>query len=80
MGVIARLILGLLAGAIARALLTGRDPGGLIGTRVIGVVGAFLGGWLSARFLDRPIQREFSGELYRHGAEWKFRGGRAGRC
>jgi uncharacterized membrane protein YeaQ/YmgE (transglycosylase-associated protein family) len=54
MGVIAWLVLGLLAGAIAKVLLPGRDPGGLIG-----VTGAFLGGWLSARFLDRPVQREF---------------------
>ncbi|MER5215311.1 GlsB/YeaQ/YmgE family stress response membrane protein [Streptomyces sp. NPDC002814] len=59
MGVIAWLVLGLLAGAIAKAVLPGRDPGGLIGTTVIGIAGAFLGGWLSARFLDRPVQREF---------------------
>ncbi|WP_411150523.1 GlsB/YeaQ/YmgE family stress response membrane protein [Streptomyces sp. A30] len=59
MGVIAWLTLGLLAGAIAKAVLPGRDPGGLIGTTVIGITGAFLGGWLSARFLDRPVQRDF---------------------
>ncbi|WP_406174994.1 GlsB/YeaQ/YmgE family stress response membrane protein [Streptomyces sp. NBC_00996] len=59
MGVIAWLVLGLLAGAIAKAVLPGRDPGGLIGTTLIGIVGAFLGGWLSAKFLDRPVQREF---------------------
>lgn len=59
MGVIAWLVLGLLAGAIAKAILPGRDPGGLIGTTLIGIAGAFLGGWLSARFLDRPVQREF---------------------
>ncbi|WP_406351485.1 GlsB/YeaQ/YmgE family stress response membrane protein [Streptomyces sp. NBC_01635] len=59
MGVIAWLVLGLLAGAVAKAILPGRDPGGLIGTTVIGVAGAFLGGWLSSQFLDRPVQREF---------------------
>ncbi|MER6114105.1 GlsB/YeaQ/YmgE family stress response membrane protein [Streptomyces hirsutus] len=59
MGVIAWLVLGLLAGAAAKAILPGRDPGGLIGTTVIGVAGAFLGGWLSSQFLDRPVQREF---------------------
>ncbi|MBC7274826.1 MAG: GlsB/YeaQ/YmgE family stress response membrane protein [Streptomyces sp.] len=59
MGVIAWLVLGLLAGAIAKAILPGRDPGGLIGTTFIGVAGAALGGWLSATFLDRPVQREF---------------------
>ncbi|WSQ12742.1 GlsB/YeaQ/YmgE family stress response membrane protein [Streptomyces sp. NBC_01231] len=59
MGVIAWLVLGLLAGVIAKAILPGRDPGGLIGTTFIGIAGAFLGGWLSAQFLDRPVQREF---------------------
>ncbi|MEB8337560.1 GlsB/YeaQ/YmgE family stress response membrane protein [Streptomyces endophyticus] len=59
MGIISWIILGLIAGAIAKLLLPGRDPGGLIGTTLIGVAGAFVGGWLSARFLDRPVAREF---------------------
>lgn len=59
MGVIGWIILGLLAGAIAKAVLPGRDPGGLVGTTVIGIAGAFVGGWLSARFLDRPVERQF---------------------
>ncbi|MER8232228.1 GlsB/YeaQ/YmgE family stress response membrane protein [Streptomyces sp. NPDC101490] len=59
MGIISWIVLGLLAGAVAKFLLPGRDPGGLIGTTLIGVAGAFLGGWLSATFLDRPIQTQF---------------------
>lgn len=59
MGIIGWIILGLLAGSIAKAVLPGRDPGGLIGTTLIGVAGAFIGGWLSARFLDRPVERQF---------------------
>ncbi|MEU8616653.1 GlsB/YeaQ/YmgE family stress response membrane protein [Streptomyces sp. NPDC048623] len=59
MNILSWIVLGLLAGVIAKVLLPGRDPGGLIGTTVIGVVGAFLGGWLSARFLDRPITQDF---------------------
>ena len=59
MGIISWIILGLLAGAIAKFLLPGRDPGGLVGTTVIGVVGAFIGGWISATFLDRPVNKEF---------------------
>ncbi|MGW0698776.1 GlsB/YeaQ/YmgE family stress response membrane protein [Streptomyces sp. NPDC002867] len=59
MSVISWIVLGLLAGAIAKILLPGRDPGGLIGTTLIGVAGAFTGGWLSARYLDRPIVNEF---------------------
>ncbi|MEU3914496.1 MULTISPECIES: GlsB/YeaQ/YmgE family stress response membrane protein [unclassified Streptomyces] len=59
MGIIGWIVLGLLAGGIAKILLPGRDPGGLIGTTLIGVAGAFTGGWLSAKFLDRPIENHF---------------------
>lgn len=47
MGIIAFLILGLLAGAIAKVLLPGDDPGGIVVTMLIGVVGAMLGGFLA---------------------------------
>ncbi|MFI6107296.1 GlsB/YeaQ/YmgE family stress response membrane protein [Streptomyces sp. NPDC093595] len=59
MSIISWIVLGLLAGVIAKILLPGRDPGGLIGTTLIGIAGAFVGGWLSARYLDRPITNEF---------------------
>ncbi|MEU2164927.1 GlsB/YeaQ/YmgE family stress response membrane protein [Streptomyces chengbuensis] len=59
MGIVSWIVLGLLAGIIAKILLPGRDPGGLIGTTVIGVAGAFVGGWMSSRFLDRPITKDF---------------------
>ncbi|MEV1053557.1 GlsB/YeaQ/YmgE family stress response membrane protein [Streptomyces sp. NPDC049887] len=59
MGIISWIVLGLLAGIIAKILLPGRDPGGLIGTTLIGVAGAFIGGWISSRFLDRPITKDF---------------------
>ncbi len=44
MGIIGWIILGLLAGAIAKALLPGEDPGGFIVTTLLGVAGALLGG------------------------------------
>jgi uncharacterized membrane protein YeaQ/YmgE (transglycosylase-associated protein family) len=47
MGLIAWIVLGLLAGAIAKWVLPGPDPGGCVVTILIGVVGALLGGWLS---------------------------------
>ncbi|MFE5022088.1 GlsB/YeaQ/YmgE family stress response membrane protein [Streptomyces sp. NPDC056656] len=59
MNIVSWIILGLAAGVIAKVLLPGRDPGGLVGTTLIGVVGASLGGWISARFLDRPISKDF---------------------
>jgi uncharacterized membrane protein YeaQ/YmgE (transglycosylase-associated protein family) len=52
MGIIAFIILGLLAGIIAKAILPGSDPGGLIITTTIGIVGALLGGFLAAALFD----------------------------
>ncbi len=54
-GVLSWIVLGLIVGTVAKILLPGRDPGGIFGTILIGIIGAFLGGWLSARFFDRPI-------------------------
>jgi uncharacterized membrane protein YeaQ/YmgE (transglycosylase-associated protein family) len=49
MGIIAWILLGLLAGAIARALIPGRtEPGGCIGTTAVGILGALLGGFLAS--------------------------------
>jgi uncharacterized membrane protein YeaQ/YmgE (transglycosylase-associated protein family) len=49
MGIIAWILLGLFAGAIARALIPGRtEPGGCIGTTAIGILGALLGGFLAS--------------------------------
>jgi uncharacterized membrane protein YeaQ/YmgE (transglycosylase-associated protein family) len=39
------ILVGLLAGGLASALIPGRTPGGLLGVIGIGVVGALLGGW-----------------------------------
>jgi uncharacterized membrane protein YeaQ/YmgE (transglycosylase-associated protein family) len=47
MGILGWIVLGLLAGAIAKAILPGDDPGGIIVTMIIGIVGAILGGFLA---------------------------------
>ena len=44
------IVVGLVVGLLARLLVPGRDPIGLLGTLVIGVVGAVLGGWLAGAF------------------------------
>jgi uncharacterized membrane protein YeaQ/YmgE (transglycosylase-associated protein family) len=44
--IIVLLIVGLIAGAVARLLLPGRDPIGIVGTIVLGIVGSFVGGFL----------------------------------
>ncbi|NEM90124.1 GlsB/YeaQ/YmgE family stress response membrane protein [Galbitalea soli] len=46
MGIIGWIILGLIAGAIAKAILPGRQGGGWILTLILGVVGALLGGFI----------------------------------
>jgi uncharacterized membrane protein YeaQ/YmgE (transglycosylase-associated protein family) len=47
MGLIAWIVLGGIAGLIAKALMPGKDPGGCIITVIIGIVGALLGGFLA---------------------------------
>ena len=59
MGIIAFIILGLIAGAIAKALMPGDDPGGWIVTTIIGVVGAILGGFLAGVLFDAAPLDEF---------------------
>jgi uncharacterized membrane protein YeaQ/YmgE (transglycosylase-associated protein family) len=44
------ILIGLIVGLLARLLVPGRDPIGLLGTLVLGVVGAVLGGWLAGAF------------------------------
>lgn len=51
MGLIAYIILGLLAGLIAKAIMPGRDPGGVIITILLGIVGSFIGGLLGGMLL-----------------------------
>jgi uncharacterized membrane protein YeaQ/YmgE (transglycosylase-associated protein family) len=48
MGILGWIILGLVAGAIAKTLHPGDDPGGLLGTLVVGVLGALLGGLIAS--------------------------------
>lgn len=47
MGIIGWIVLGLIAGAIAKLILPGNDPGGLIVTILIGIVGAVVGGYIA---------------------------------
>ena len=49
MGWLIWIVLGLVAGIIAKFIMPGRDPGGFIITIVIGIVGAVVGGFISTR-------------------------------
>ena len=48
MGIISFIVVGLIAGLIARAIMPGQDPMGWIGTILLGIVGSFVGGFLAS--------------------------------
>lgn len=54
------LILGLLAGVIARIILPGKQKGGFWLTLLLGVLGAMLGGWLSQLIFDISLDQFWS--------------------
>ena len=45
-GILGWIIFGLIVGALAKLVMPGRDPGGIIVTILLGIVGALLGGWV----------------------------------
>ena len=59
LGIIAFIILGAIAGAIAKALLPGDDPGGFIVTTLVGIAGAIIGGFLAAALFNADPMDEF---------------------
>lgn len=52
MGIIAWIVVGLIAGYLARLALPGKEPGpsGIVGDLIVGVVGAIVGGWIFSLF------------------------------
>ncbi|MFT4613739.1 MAG: putative membrane protein YeaQ/YmgE (transglycosylase-associated protein family) [Bacteroidia bacterium] len=48
MGILSWVVLGLIAGALAKLLMPGKDGGGWILTMVLGIAGAFVGGFLGS--------------------------------
>jgi uncharacterized membrane protein YeaQ/YmgE (transglycosylase-associated protein family) len=64
--VLAWIVFGLVAGAIAKAILPGKDPGGAIITIIIGVVGSLIGGFIGRTLLSYG-QINDSGDFSRPG-------------
>ncbi|AWB87328.1 GlsB/YeaQ/YmgE family stress response membrane protein [Mycetocola zhujimingii] len=60
MGFLAFLLLGLIAGAIAKAILPGKQGGGWLITLLLGVVGALLGGWLGGLLFNIDMNEFWS--------------------
>ncbi len=52
MGILGWIVLGLVAGAIGKLLIPGKDVGGLIITMLLGIAGALLGGFLGSALFD----------------------------
>ncbi|MGO2140977.1 MAG: GlsB/YeaQ/YmgE family stress response membrane protein [Leucobacter sp.] len=60
MGFLAFIVLGLIAGAIAKAIMPGKSGGGWFATLILGVVGAVVGGWLGSLLFDAPLENFWS--------------------
>lgn len=50
MGILLWIIFGIIVGAVARWIVPGQGPGGIIGDLIVGIIGAFLGGWIFSLF------------------------------
>ncbi len=50
MGLFSWILLGLIVGVLAKWIMPGKDPGGIVVTILIGIVGSVVGGFLAARF------------------------------
>ena len=59
MGIISWILLGLIAGALAKAIHPGPDPSGWIITIIVGIIGAIIGGWIGS-FFGLGTVNEFS--------------------
>ena len=60
MGFIGWIVLGLIAGAIAKAIMPGKQGGGFLVTLLLGVIGAVLGGWLGSAIFNKPLGKFWS--------------------
>ncbi len=59
-GIISWIVFGLIAGVIAKLLMPGRDPGGCIVTTLLGIIGAFVGGFLYQIFTGKTYIAQFN--------------------
>jgi uncharacterized membrane protein YeaQ/YmgE (transglycosylase-associated protein family) len=57
MGFLSWIIIGLIAGLIAKAIMPGKDPGGFIVTTLLGIVGAVIGGWIGSAAFGRGVDQ-----------------------
>ena len=60
MGILGWIVLGLIAGAIAKAIKPGQQGGGWIATLLLGIVGALVGGWIGSAIFNVGINQFWS--------------------
>ncbi|WP_431712001.1 GlsB/YeaQ/YmgE family stress response membrane protein [Glutamicibacter uratoxydans] len=60
MGFLGWIVLGLIAGAIAKAIKPGEQGGGWLATLLLGIVGAVVGGWLGSLLFDVSLENFWS--------------------
>ena len=64
-GIVTWIFFGLIAGVVAKLLMPGRDPGGCIITMLLGIAGAFVGGFIFEQLTGRPQMMQFDfGSLF----------------
>lgn len=61
MNILAWIVLGLIAGAIAKAIYPGNQGGGILGTMLLGIIGAFVGGTLYSFFTTGTLALSSAG-------------------
>lgn len=64
MGMLGWIVLGLVAGMIAKLLMPGKDPGGCVITMLLGVAGAFVGGWVGRTAFDVDLGTFFDARTW----------------
>ena len=57
MGIIAWIVVGIIAGALAKLIIPGKQGGGIIVTMVLGIVGALLGGFIANSVLNLGLDK-----------------------
>ena len=60
MGFIGWIILGILAGAIAKAIMPGKQGGGIFATMILGIIGAVVGGFIGSRLFNVDLSTFWS--------------------
>ncbi len=60
MGLIGFIILGLIAGSIARHVMYGENKSGCLSTMLLGIIGANVGGWIGMRLFNVPLANFWS--------------------